>query len=288
MARRTKLPKAVETAVLTKSARRCCLCCALHGDYAVKEGQVAHLDDDPSNNNLDNLAWLCVFHHAQWHTRSSMTKGFTAEEVKYRRAQLYSAIENRTLPHDDQDERRVTRRDRAFNTTTGDKSTVINAARDVNYNPRITRKIVVQPGPEHVSSEQALEIRTRIVELAELEAKSGGKLNPGKWYNKLYEAFGVTSYLLTPAEHYADVIVWLQRQAALLRPKLRRTNNPEWRNSLYKGIWARARQVGMGKEEVHAFAGSVVGMDAAPESLSDLGERSLKQVHDALFRHTRG
>ena len=187
MARRTELPKTVETTVLTQSLRRCCLCCALHRDYEVKEGQVAHLDDDPSNNNLDNLAWLCVFHHAQWHTRSNMTKGLKAEEVKVHRAQLYSAIKNRTLPHDDQDERRVTNRDPAFNTTTGNKSTVINAAHDVNYNPRITRRVVVQPGPEHLSAEQARSIQTQVEGIVQLEVASGRAPNYKKWWgNELH------------------------------------------------------------------------------------------------------
>lgn len=88
MPSRKKIPKAVETDLLAKSRRRCCLCFALQADHAVKMGQIAHLDDDASNNDLDNLAWLCIDHHAQWHTRSNMTKCLTADEVRTHRDRL--------------------------------------------------------------------------------------------------------------------------------------------------------------------------------------------------------
>jgi len=132
MAKRSKLPKAAETAVLTRSARRCCICFALHGDDAVKAGQIAHLDDDRSNNDLDNLAWLCVDHHGQWHTRGNVTKGFKADEVKAYRGQLYRAVEEGALRDDDKPQARIIKLPPSFHTTTGDKSTVINTAGDGN------------------------------------------------------------------------------------------------------------------------------------------------------------
>lgn len=287
MAKRPKPPKDIETAVLTQCARRCCLCVGLDGDESPKDGQIAHLDDDPSNNDPDNLAWLCLNHHGKWHCRGNMTKGLTADEVKAYRARLHTAVEAGECPRDIGPEPRVIKFPVAFHTTAGHRSTIINAGGDVNYNTRVTRKNVVQPGPQHVSSEQALAIRTRIVELAELEASSGQKLNPGRWYNKLYDAFGVTSYLLVPASRYDDAIAWIQQQGALLRPKLRRSNNPKWRNSLYAGIWARAQEVGLSREAVHVFAGSVLGISPPPTSLSDLRERQLKRLYDAFFRQTR-
>ncbi|HUU97382.1 MAG TPA: hypothetical protein VM487_16730, partial [Phycisphaerae bacterium] len=213
--------------------------------------------------------------------------GFTPAELKKYREELYRAIEEGALP-DDEPTPTIIRLHPRFQTTTGDKSTVINAARDVNYNPRITRRTVVQLGPQHLSAEQARNIQTRVEEIVQLEAESGRERNYKKWWGKLKTHFRVPTYREIASAQYEDVIAWLQQQVALLRPKLRRTNNPKWRNSLYKGIWARAREVGMSKEEVHAFAGSVLAMDAPPDSLSDLGERNLKKVHDALFRRTRG
>jgi len=126
------VPKPAETAVLTRSARRCCICLALHGDDAVKAGQIGHLDDDCSNNDLDNLAWLCLDHHQQWHTRGNVTRGFKPAEVKAYRARLYRAVEQGAFRKDDESQPRIIKMPPTFDTSTGDKSTVMNTAGDGN------------------------------------------------------------------------------------------------------------------------------------------------------------
>ena len=39
------------------SGRRCCLCYGLKGDFSVKRGQLAHIDSNPSNCLIDNIAY---------------------------------------------------------------------------------------------------------------------------------------------------------------------------------------------------------------------------------------
>jgi CheY-like chemotaxis protein len=63
---------------------------ALSSDYSIKQGQIAHLDKDPRNNSVDNLAFLCMPHHDQYDSTTSQSKNLTIEEVKLYRAQLYS------------------------------------------------------------------------------------------------------------------------------------------------------------------------------------------------------
>jgi hypothetical protein len=92
MARRKKIPGKVETAVLTKSRRRCCLCFGLHGDATEKGGQLAHLDRDPSNRAFDNLAWLCLDHHNSYDSKAQQAKGYTISEVKRHRNKMYLAL----------------------------------------------------------------------------------------------------------------------------------------------------------------------------------------------------
>jgi hypothetical protein len=55
---------------------------------------MAHLDHDPCNNNLDNLAWLCLTHHDQYDSIHRQAKGITIEEAKSYRAKLYAFIED--------------------------------------------------------------------------------------------------------------------------------------------------------------------------------------------------
>jgi len=89
---RKKIPDDVVAGVLETSRRRCCICVALQDDISEKKGQIAHLDRDPSNNDPDNLVFLCLEHHDQYDSRPSQSKGFAPEEVQHYRAALPAAL----------------------------------------------------------------------------------------------------------------------------------------------------------------------------------------------------
>ena len=92
MTRRKRTPTTTETELLARCRRRCCICYGLEGDLTEKDGQIAHLDKDPSNSALDNLAYLCLRHHNQYDSRRSQSKGLTIGEVKRFREELYQAL----------------------------------------------------------------------------------------------------------------------------------------------------------------------------------------------------
>ncbi len=92
MSKRPAIPKTTETELFTKSGRRCAICYTLHGDTKVKAGQIAHLDKNSGNNNIDNLCFLCPTHHDQYDSRTSQTKGLTEHEVRSCRDKLYLAL----------------------------------------------------------------------------------------------------------------------------------------------------------------------------------------------------
>jgi hypothetical protein len=89
---RRKIPGDAEQSVLIKSARRCALCFHLSGDLSEREGQIAHLDHDPSNSGEENLVFLCLSHHSLYDSRTSQHKNYTIIEVKAARKKLYAAI----------------------------------------------------------------------------------------------------------------------------------------------------------------------------------------------------
>jgi len=76
MSIRKKTPAITETAIFTKSARRCPVCYCLHGDLEVKLGQIAHIDQDSANTNEDNLVFMCMPHHSEY---DSTTRMFTKQ-----------------------------------------------------------------------------------------------------------------------------------------------------------------------------------------------------------------
>ena len=91
MARKSISPEVISN-VLLKSRRRCCICYGLDRDTTLRSGQVAHLDQNASNNSEDNLAFLCLHHHDEYDSRTSQRKGFSVSEVKEFRAELYKAL----------------------------------------------------------------------------------------------------------------------------------------------------------------------------------------------------
>ncbi len=92
MPKRKTIPQRDQIQVLISSARRCCLCYGLEGDLTRKDGQIAHLDQDPSNLDPDNLAYLCFEHHNEYDSQQHQGKGLTILEVKIYRSRLYDAI----------------------------------------------------------------------------------------------------------------------------------------------------------------------------------------------------
>jgi hypothetical protein len=82
----------IEESILTSSRRRCAICYGLHKDITIKSGQIAHLDQDPSNNDLNNLCFLCFDHHDKYDSKTSQSKGFTILEVQKYRKELYTVI----------------------------------------------------------------------------------------------------------------------------------------------------------------------------------------------------
>ena len=89
---RPSIPRETEAQVLYRSRRRCAICFGLNRDASEKRGQIAHLDHDRSNNNIKNLAFLCLDHHDQYDSRTSQSKGFRRTEVQYYRADLEEAL----------------------------------------------------------------------------------------------------------------------------------------------------------------------------------------------------
>jgi hypothetical protein len=107
--RRPAIPTAIQMELLIKCSRRCCLCFGLEADAEVKEGQIAHLDHNATNNSLENLAWLCLLHHDQYDSVHRQAKGITINEVKKYRSQLYGRLAVRKLQDNDHEYPRPSR-----------------------------------------------------------------------------------------------------------------------------------------------------------------------------------
>ena len=89
---RVKIPPHIRDEVLRRCRRQCCMCFGLRKITDVKDGQLAHLDRDRTNPNVDNLAYLCLECHKMYDTKNNRVQGYTPGEVLYYRDQLYRAL----------------------------------------------------------------------------------------------------------------------------------------------------------------------------------------------------
>lgn len=91
-ATRPRLAGIAAKQVLVYCRRRCALCFGLRADARQKEGQIAHLDQDRTNNRPENLAFLCLDHHESYDRTSRQARKLSAEEVRYYQGELYAHL----------------------------------------------------------------------------------------------------------------------------------------------------------------------------------------------------
>lgn len=99
---RKPIPHQIETEVLTLSRRRCALCFALQENQEEQKGQIAHIDQNPSDKSFSNLVFLCLRHHDAYDSRSSQSKGYTHAELRHWRDRLYESLDsNQKIPREE-------------------------------------------------------------------------------------------------------------------------------------------------------------------------------------------
>ncbi len=81
---RASIPASVEIAVLVKCRRICAFCYGLEQNRGwQQDGQIAHINRDPSDAAPDNLAYLCLAHHVRYDNRSPQVKSLQPDELRH-------------------------------------------------------------------------------------------------------------------------------------------------------------------------------------------------------------
>lgn len=163
----------------------------------------------------------------------------------------------------------------------GNKNTVIHGDYNVNVKKINRPKVTCPPGS--INEKQIKRIDDLTKELAEIEIQAG--MDKGKAYSKWRAAFknrySLSSYRCLPSEKFDEAEAWLLQQRAIKQPKLRRRDNDTWRKNKYKGIYARARELGVSKDEILSIAIRKFGKEI--KSISELGERNLDKLYKIIF-----
>lgn len=85
---RTSIPEAVRVDVLAACNNRCCVC-------QTPFVQIHHIDEDPSNNEIENLAPLCPNCHTQAHHKGNIVTNLTPGRIVELRDRWYAYCEKR-------------------------------------------------------------------------------------------------------------------------------------------------------------------------------------------------
>jgi hypothetical protein len=191
----------------------------LDNDCEEKPGQIAHIDKDRSNNDPDNLVWLCQPHHDKYDLRSHQTKGLTAHELKEYRRRLWKAVEEKSLTDQNEPGPVIARIGPTFNSIVGKQGTVINATGDVNYTVRgRSKQPTISPPPNAIGSN--IEMRSyieylngRYIEFRKIGIEQGldtRKFYPGVMHNLASKHFGARTYLV-PKNRFHNVVSFFQK-----------------------------------------------------------------------------
>lgn len=90
---RTRISPETQARILAETRRRCALCYGLDRYIGRKSGQIAHIDQDSSNDAEENLVFLCLQHHDEYDSKTSQSKGITQLELERFRDDLRAEIE---------------------------------------------------------------------------------------------------------------------------------------------------------------------------------------------------
>src|SRR5262249_16956080 len=85
---RIPVPQDVATPLMFRSDRTCCVC-----RERGKPVQIHHIDEDPSNNDPDNLAVLCVHCHDETQIKGGFGRKLDAAQVRYYRDEWHRRVE---------------------------------------------------------------------------------------------------------------------------------------------------------------------------------------------------
>ena len=169
---------------------------------------------------------------------------------------------------------------------TGMRNQVNVAGGDLTITSRLVRRNVITPDDRHLAREQRTGLRTLIRDLAVRLGGNGGQPNPAAAHAMLQRRFDVMSYLLIPRERYAEALEFLRQQLVVRRSVLLRRRPAEFRQEMFRSIYARATELGWSREALFRFVNRR-GDSARPlTSLKQLDAAQLRNLADRIHRVT--
>jgi hypothetical protein len=145
---------------------------------------------------------------------------------------------------------------------------------------RARPKIVVQPGPEHISPEQKLELATLRDEWMTLHAALKKKpLSHGVAWNQINKAAGATSYHLILRDRLGDAVAFVKQEMAKLRNmRSAPAKDDGWRAKRIGAIKARCKNQLDGDDVYRFYIRKMFKADSLTELSTDQLQRTYTYI----------
>jgi hypothetical protein len=270
---RRKIPQ--ETKVRATLQQEIASACPFCKDISVGHFQIHHIDENPSNNELNNLILVCPNCHSKI-TKNDISKIMVIRKKKELMKDFNQNLKYTSAP--------------IFNINSPVKESIIGNVENIYLNPINVNRQIIRPTEIHITQEQASMIKKLIDDIIDIKIKAG-KLPLAGMVSKAYQnqwtafknRFNITSYHLLPKEKYLDAETWLYQQVAQQKPKLRKTNRPEWRKRLYASIYARLNNLAISKDSIYDFAFHKFDLKKPITSLTELNDTNLKKLDQFIY-----
>lgn len=144
-------------------------------------------------------------------------------------------------------------------------------------------KVFIERRDTWISDAQAAQIKVRITDLAQFRVEtSNGRLSLGKafafTYKDFYDEFEIPRYDALPAECFEDALDWFRQQKGILTRKLRKLDQPAWRNARIGSIKKAMKK--MGRENVDFYPEVATRLKMKPfVSLTKVTDRDLQRIY---------
>lgn len=134
----------------------------------------------------------------------------------------------------------------------------------------------------HISEANAKALYDKIHEMAAL-------MGDNSYYKILFarlkKHFNISTYRALPKEQFKEAIHFLDViDHTEIQPKIRKNNNPEWRNGKYKSIHAKAHSLGWSSDELYKVINQYLNHKTKYLSITELSDTALKKVYEYLIR----
>lgn len=138
-------------------------------------------------------------------------------------------------------------------------------------------KVVVQPGPQHISEEQKAQLKALCDEWVKLHTTLKKKpLTYGAAWSRINKAAGTSSYSLMLKERFADAVALIKREMAILRGmRSAPSKDDTWRAKRIGAIKARCKNQ-LGDPD---FYKAYIKKSFQADSLADLATEELQKTH---------